>query len=110
MTSSGSAWRTAGVAGALHAIIFEFVAPDTEVREVVERYFRADALGSADDLRSAFAPGATVLEKRGAKWVRLTPEALAARSAAVAADESRRVRRVESLSEDAGVSTAPGAS
>ena len=28
--------------------------PEPKVREVVERYFRADALGSADDLRSAF--------------------------------------------------------
>gem|GEM_PF-162073 len=79
--------------------------PEPEVREVVERYFRADALGSADDLRSVFAPGATVLEKRGAKWVRLTPEVLAARSTAVAADESRSVRRVESLREDAGVAS-----
>jgi metallo-beta-lactamase class B len=71
--------------------------PEPEVREVVERYFRADALGSADDLRSALAPGATVDEKSSTKWVRLTPEALAARSTGVRADESRRVRRVESL-------------
>jgi metallo-beta-lactamase class B len=76
--------------------------PELEVREVVERYFRADALGSADDLRSAFAPGATVLEKRSTKWVRLTPEALAPRSTGVPADESRRVRRVESLRAEGG--------
>ena len=71
--------------------------PEAEVREAVERYFRADAVGSAEDLQQAFAPGATVLEKRGSAWVRITPEALAARSTGVAADESRRVRRVGSI-------------
>ena len=80
--------------------------PEPEVREVVERYFRADALGSADELRGALAPGAKVLEKRGAKWVGLRPEALAARSTGVPADESRRVRRVESLRAGAGETSA----
>ncbi|HEY1907732.1 MAG TPA: hypothetical protein VGG91_16915, partial [Myxococcaceae bacterium] len=41
--------------------------PDGEVREVIERLFRADALGSPDALGQAFAPGATVLEKRGSR-------------------------------------------
>ncbi|HZJ54758.1 MAG TPA: subclass B3 metallo-beta-lactamase [Myxococcaceae bacterium] len=79
---------------------------EAEVREAVERYFQADARGSAEDLRSAFAPGATVLEKRGGRWAPLTPEALAGRSTGVAADEARRVRRVDSLraaSEEASV-------
>jgi metallo-beta-lactamase class B len=69
--------------------------PDAEVRDVVERLFRADALGSPDELKQAFAPGASVLEKRGARWVKT--DALAARSGGPAADEFRRVRRVESL-------------
>ena len=80
-----------------------FAAPaelETEVREAVERYFRADALGSAEELKSAFAPGASILEKRGSRWVRVTPEALAARRSGIAPDESRRVRRVESIHAD----------
>src|SRR5262245_34392561 len=80
--------------------------PEAQVREVIERYFRADALGSGDDLRSAFAPGATILEKRGATWVRLTPEGLAARSTRIPPDEPRRVRRVESLRAGAGEASA----
>ncbi|HET9157693.1 MAG TPA: MBL fold metallo-hydrolase, partial [Myxococcaceae bacterium] len=75
---------------------------ETGVRDVVERYFRADALGSAGELKDAFAPGASILEKRGSSWVRVTPEALAARVKGVAADESRRVRRVETLRVNAG--------
>ena len=68
--------------------------PEAEVREVVERYFRADALGSPEELKSAFAPKASILEKRGSQWVRVTPDALAARRSGIAPDESRRVRRV----------------
>ncbi|HET6983208.1 MAG TPA: subclass B3 metallo-beta-lactamase [Myxococcaceae bacterium] len=67
---------------------------DAEVRDVVERVFRADALGSPEELRQAFAPGASVLEKRGTRWVKT--DALAARTGGPAADEFRRVRRVES--------------
>ena len=74
---------------------------EAEVREVVERYFRADALGSAEELKRLLG-GATLVEKRGSQWVRVTPEALAARGNGVAADESRRVRRVESLRVHAG--------
>ena len=69
---------------------------EAEVREVVERYFRADALGSAEDLKNVFGT-ASIVEKHGSQWVRVTPGALAARTSGVAADESRRVRRVESL-------------
>ena len=68
---------------------------EAEVREVVERVFRADALGAPEELGQAFAPGATVLEKRGSRWVKT--DALSARTGGPAADESRRVRRVESL-------------
>jgi metallo-beta-lactamase class B len=68
---------------------------ETEVREVVERLFRADALGSPEELGQAFAPGATVLEKRGSRWVKT--DAFGARLGGPAADEFRRVRRVESL-------------
>jgi len=71
--------------------------PESQVREAIERYFRADALGSAEQMREVFAPGAMVRDKRGSTWVRLTPEALAAQSTGAAADESQRVRRVESL-------------
>ena len=69
---------------------------EAEVREVVERYFRADALGSAEELKNVFGT-ASIVEKDGPHWVRVTPGALAARATGVAADESRRVRRVESL-------------
>jgi len=69
--------------------------PDTEVREVIERVFRADALGSPEELGQAFAPGATVLEKRGSRWTKA--DAVVARSGGPAADEFRRVRHVESL-------------
>jgi len=70
--------------------------PEAEAREVVERYFRADALGSAEELRSLLG-GATIVEKHGSQWVRVTPDAVAERANGVPADESRRVRRVESL-------------
>jgi metallo-beta-lactamase class B len=80
--------------------------PEVEVREVIERYFRADALGSPDELRSVFAPGASILEKRGSGWVPLGTDALAARLGGVAPDESRRVRRVESLRAGAAEATA----
>ena len=70
--------------------------PEAEAREVIERYFRADALGSAEGLKSLLS-GATIVEKSGSQWVRVTPEAIAARANGVAADESRRIRRVESL-------------
>jgi metallo-beta-lactamase class B len=69
--------------------------PEAEVREVVERLFRADALGSPEELRETYAPGATVVEKRGSRWVKTDP--LAARAGGPAADEFRRIRRVESL-------------
>jgi metallo-beta-lactamase class B len=68
--------------------------PEAEVREVLEHLFRADAMGSPEELGQAFAPGATVLEKRGSRWVKTDA---VARSGGPAADESRRVRRVESL-------------
>ena len=94
-------WR--GTAAALLVLAWPGLAmaapagPEAEVREAIERYFQADALGSAEALRAAFVPGATVLVKHGSAWARITTEALAARSTGVAADESRRVRRVESL-------------
>jgi metallo-beta-lactamase class B len=72
-------------------------AREAEVREVVERYFRADALGSAEELKNVLGTATSIVEKRGSQWVRVTPEALAARAAGVAADEARRVRKVESL-------------
>ena len=59
--------------------------PEAEVREVVERYFRADALGSPEELKKTFGSGASVLEKRGSQWVRGTPDALAARLSGVRA-------------------------
>jgi len=77
----------------------------SEVRDVVERYLRADALGSADELRSVLAPGASILEKRGSGWGRLDADALAAHIGGVAPDESRRVRRVESLRAGAAEAT-----
>jgi len=96
--------RSSGLLTALLTVLMgadpaaaETASAETGVREVVERYFRADALGSAGELKDAFAPGASILEKRGSSWVRVTPEALAARAKGVAADESRRVRRVETL-------------
>lgn len=72
-------------------------ASEFEVREVVERWFRADALGSADELRNLLGSATSIAEKRGSQWVPVTAETLAARASGVAADEFRRVRRVESL-------------
>jgi len=101
MSTLERSWRTATTA-LLFALtssglaIAEPTAPETEVREVVERYFRADALGSAEELKSVFSR-ASILEKRGSQWVRVTPEALAAHASRVVPDESRRVRKVESL-------------
>jgi metallo-beta-lactamase class B len=80
-------------------------ASEAEVREAIERYFRADALGSAEELKNVFGSGTSILEKRGSQWVRVTPEALAARANGVAADESRRVRRVQSLRVHPGEAT-----
>jgi metallo-beta-lactamase class B len=109
-----SRWTSSlpGAAAVLVALAFSALAaaapagPEVEVREVVERYFRADALGSPEELRKTFGSGASVLEKRGSRWVRGTPDALAARLGGVAPDESRRVRRVESLHAGAAEATA----
>jgi len=81
-------------------------APEADVRQVVERYFGADGFGSPEALRNVFAPGASVVEKRGPRWVPVTVDALAARLDGVAPDESRRVRRVESLHASAAEATA----
>lgn len=80
--------------------------PEAEVREVVERYLRADALGSPEELKRVLASEASVLEKRGSHWVHLEPDAFTARLGGVAPDESRRVRRVESLQAGAAEATA----
>jgi len=77
--------------------IAEPAAPEAEVREVVERWFRADALGSAEELKSILGAATSIVEKRGSKWVPVTAETLASRASGVAPDEFRRVRRVESL-------------
>jgi len=83
------------------ALVASLAGPEAEVREVIEAYFRADALGSAEELKRVLG-GAPLVEKRGSQWVRVTPEAIAARANGLAADESRRVRRVESLRVHAG--------
>jgi metallo-beta-lactamase class B len=106
---SSGRWRAAAALAALASSGLAAAGSsgtEAEVREVVERYLRAEALGSSDALRSVFSPGATVLEKTGSGWVRLGPEALAARLGGIAPDESRRVRRVESLRAGAAEATA----
>ncbi len=92
-------WARAAVPALLLATAAAAAAgrPAEDARDAIERYFRADALGSAPELRGAFAPDATIVDESRGRRVRLTPGALSSRVAGPAPDESRRVRRVESL-------------
>ena len=66
-------------------------------RDAIELYFQAHALGDGDYIRRAFAPDARIEFVENGQLKQWTREEFAQRFHGPAADESRRVRRIESL-------------
>jgi metallo-beta-lactamase class B len=66
-------------------------------RDAIELYFQAHATGNGDFIRQAFTPDAQIEYVENGELKRWTREEFAQRFHAPAADEYRRVRRVESL-------------
>jgi metallo-beta-lactamase class B len=66
-------------------------------RDAIELYFRAHASGDGDFIRQAFAPDARIEFVENGQLRQWTREEFAQRFRGPAADEYRRVRRVESL-------------
>jgi hypothetical protein len=66
-------------------------------RDAIELYFQAHASGDGDYIRRAFAPDARIEFVENGQLKQWTREEFAQRFHGPAADESRRVRRVESL-------------
>jgi metallo-beta-lactamase class B len=66
-------------------------------RDAIELYFQAHASGNGDFIRQAFAPDAQIEFVENGELKRWSREEFAQRFHAPAADEYRRVRRVESL-------------
>lgn len=71
--------------------------PDSGPRAAIELYFQAHALGDGDFIRRAFTPDARIEFIDDGTLKQWTREEFAARFHGPAADEYRRVRRVESL-------------
>ena len=66
-------------------------------RDAIELYFQAHALGDGDYIRRAFAPDAKIEFVENGQLKQWTREEFAQKFHGPAADENRRVRRVESL-------------
>ena len=66
-------------------------------RDAVELYFQAHATGNGDFIRQAFTPDAKIQFVENGELKQWTREEFAAKFRGPAADEYRRVRRVESL-------------
>jgi len=71
--------------------------PDAGPRAAIELYFKAHALGNGDYIRQAFTPDARIQSVDKDQKQQLSTEEFAARFHGPAADEYRRVRRVERL-------------
>jgi len=79
---------------------------DDGPRTAIELYFQAHALGNGDYIRQAFAPEAMISFVDGDQRKQWTREEFAKRFNGAAADEYRRVRRVESLDIDGSAASA----
>src|SRR5262249_11770561 len=71
--------------------------PDAGPRAAIELYFKAHALGNGDYIRQAFTPDARIQSVDQDQKRQVSTEEFAARFHGPAADEYRRVRRVERL-------------
>jgi len=93
-------WRTNMLFSmAMVAVVFASymaVAQDSP-QDAIQLYFQAHALGDGDYIRRAFAPDARIEFVENGQVKRWTREEFAQRFHGPAADESQRVRRVESL-------------
>jgi len=84
---------------AMVAVVFASymaVAQDSP-QDAIQLYFQAHALGDGDYIRRAFAPDARIEFVENDQVKQWTREEFAQRFHGPAADESRRVRRIESL-------------
>jgi hypothetical protein len=84
---------------AIVAVVFAScvaVAQDSP-RDAIELYFQAHALGDGDYIRRAFTEDARIEFVENGQLKQWTREEFAQRFHGPAADESRRVRRIESL-------------
>jgi len=80
------------------AVVFTSLAvAQDSPRDAIELYFQAHALGDGDYIRRAFAPDARIEFVENGQLKQWTREEFAQRFHGPAADESRRVRRIESL-------------
>ena len=80
------------------AVVFTTMAvAQDSPRDAIELYFQAHALGDGDYIRRAFAPDAKIEFVENGQLKQWTREEFAQRFHGPAADESRRVRRIESL-------------
>ena len=80
------------------AVVFTTMAvAQDSPRDAIELYFQAHALGDGDYIRRAFAPDAKIEFVENGQLKQWTREEFAQRFHGPAADESQRVRRVESL-------------
>jgi len=92
-------WRTSMLLSMLIvALVFTSLAvAQDSPRDAIELYFQAHALGDGDYIRRAFAPDARIEFVENGQLKQWTREEFAQRFHGPAADESRRVRRIESL-------------
>jgi Putative lumazine-binding len=72
-------------------------AVDSTPRSAIELYFQAHAFGNGDYIRQVFTPDAKISFVENGHITQWTREEFAAKFRGPAADEYRRVRRVESL-------------
>ena len=80
------------------AVVFTSLAvAQDSPRDAIELYFQAHALGDGDYIRRAFAPDARIEFVENGQLKQWAREEFAQRFHGPAADESRRVRRIESL-------------
>lgn len=68
------------------------------IRQALENYFRGHATGQGEHFRKVFHPDSKLFAVRDGKFWQLTSEEYSARaSGKPAADEERRMRRIESI-------------
>lgn len=79
---------------------------DLSVREPIETYFQAHATGDPELIRKAFAPNATIKFVENGQVRTWTVDEFASRFKGPAGDESRRVRRINSLTSSGNVASA----
>lgn len=70
---------------------------DDDPRTAIEGYFQAHAFGNGELIRQVFTPDAKIMFIEGGQFTQWTTEEFAKRFQQPAADEYRRVRRVERL-------------